>query len=299
MGHVSDADLERFSRGGMTAEALVPFVEHLAECETCARRLRARRSTARQYDAVVEEVLGVGDHVSEDDLHAYVDGRLPAEQREIFNSHLERCAACAAEVSELQAFAATYGAAPARRSWALRALAAAAVLLIALAGVVGWRLRPSYQAPPSAENRTPPRQVEQRQPDGSQRPEGDHAPAGGASAAPLVVSLLLAAHTSRSADVETTPTAAVFRETKELRLEVACDDAEFPRYRVTVQTATGATVLSRDGLEAVSSQSGRRVVVSLGADGLEATDYIMTLSGVTQDGASENISKSLFRVERP
>src|SRR5947209_3061470 len=105
--------------------------------------------------------------VTEDELHAYVDGELPADRRGAVEawlaSHPEDAARVAAWRVQAEAIRARYGAVAAEpvsarfdldrlargtRSW--RAVAAAAVLAAFLAGgVVGWMAHGASAAAPS------------------------------------------------------------------------------------------------------------------------------------------------------
>jgi anti-sigma factor RsiW len=105
--------------------------------------------------------------VTEDELHVYVDGELPADRREAVElwlaSHPEDAARVAAWRAQAEAIRARYGAVvnePVpdrltlgrimrnRRSWAAIA-AAAAVAAFAIGGVVGWMARGASAAAPS------------------------------------------------------------------------------------------------------------------------------------------------------
>lgn len=106
--------------------------------------------------------------VTEDELHVYVDGELPADRREAvetwLSSHPDDAARVAAWRAQAEAIRARYGAAihepvpdrltlrwilRSRRSWGAIA-AAAAVMAFVVGGVAGWMARGASAAAPSA-----------------------------------------------------------------------------------------------------------------------------------------------------
>jgi hypothetical protein len=130
--HVTDSDIERFRGRELPAGALVVFADHLGTCGQCRARLATSHDLA-SAERAFDSAIGVSDsHVPEDDVHAYVDGRLDAMRRRRIDAHLERCASCAEEMRDLQRFAADGHAVHGRRgTWWYIGLAAAAVLLLA------------------------------------------------------------------------------------------------------------------------------------------------------------------------
>lgn len=132
--HITDDDIERFSRRTLPAAAVVPLTDHLADCADCQRRLSSSCNLEAALGSFGHVWDGSSDHVAESDVHAFVDGRLGDAHRNEITGHLGRCAACRDEVRDLQSIAA----APRETSrfpWAWRygGLAAAAMLLFALA----------------------------------------------------------------------------------------------------------------------------------------------------------------------
>ena len=71
------------------------------------------------------------EHVTSEDLAAYLDGHLPPTRRESVAAHLAACAECRAEVVELRSVLGAHGERP-RMSRAVIALAAAAALVFAI-----------------------------------------------------------------------------------------------------------------------------------------------------------------------
>jgi hypothetical protein len=143
--HLSDADIERFRRGVLSGGPLVAFAEHIAGCESCRGRLDGAVGGARS-EAMFEAAIGLDDsHVSDDDLHAYVGGRMGGARQAEIEAHLASCASCAGETRDLQGF--LRDAYPPRRTvgkfW-YAGLAAAAVLMVI---AVPWALRGLRSSP--------------------------------------------------------------------------------------------------------------------------------------------------------
>jgi hypothetical protein len=139
--HVTDADIERFWRKALPGAALVLFTDHLDICADCRRRLSRQRDLEAALASIERGLDREGQHVSESDVHAFVDGQLDPPRRHEISAHLVLCASCAAEVRDLQGWAAEEGlqasaAAPAatriRPAWWYGGLAAAALLALAV-----------------------------------------------------------------------------------------------------------------------------------------------------------------------
>lgn len=140
--HVTDADIERFWRKILPAGALVPFSDHVDTCADCRRRVFRPRDLETTLVTLELGLDSEAQHVPESDVHAFVDGQLDPARRRQISTHLDLCASCAAEVRDLQQWAAedrklqASAAAPVSRSvrpaWWYGGLAAAAVLMLAL-----------------------------------------------------------------------------------------------------------------------------------------------------------------------
>jgi hypothetical protein len=113
--HPSEADLDRFRRRTLSAGELVAFSDHFERCEAC--RHRVADSAAGQTIDLLDRVVGRSTHhVSEDNIHGYVNHTLDAQQRHDVESHLQHCRSCADEIRDLQSFADS-DRRPDRRSW--------------------------------------------------------------------------------------------------------------------------------------------------------------------------------------
>jgi hypothetical protein len=138
--HVTDLEIERYREHRLPAGDLMVFSDHIAECDDCRRRLATAVDVRRLQGAAIREWEDEADHVPETDVQAYVDRTLvPSRQLEVAR-HLEVCAACAAEIRDLQAFAASDGGVRRARWPVYTGLAVAAGLLLAIAAsyLVPW-----------------------------------------------------------------------------------------------------------------------------------------------------------------
>jgi hypothetical protein len=104
--HVTDEEIDRLGRRELTPTELMRFADHVAACGDCRQRLSRRRGVETAEIALDRALSDPVDHVPEPDIHAFVDGRLDAARRRDIAGHLDRCAACAEEVRDLQQFAA-------------------------------------------------------------------------------------------------------------------------------------------------------------------------------------------------
>lgn len=127
--HLTDAEIDRFRRHALSGGALIRFADHLDACEPC--RLRAAGAGDGRTRLPFDAALGLPDvHVTENEVHLYADGALDVGRRAEIDEHLAHCAACAAEIRDLEQFARsdrTSG----QRPWWYAGLAAAAVLALA------------------------------------------------------------------------------------------------------------------------------------------------------------------------
>jgi hypothetical protein len=117
------------------------------------------------------------------------------------------------------------------------------------------------------------------------------------SSAPAFVSLLLFASGVRGAETGVPPTLIVPRGTQQVRLQLKLKDNSYQRYQLELRAIGGKEIFSRQSVKPHATKTGASFVLSLPAAKFSSGDYMLTLKGVTQDGAVEDVSKSLFRVE--
>jgi hypothetical protein len=118
------------------------------------------------------------------------------------------------------------------------------------------------------------------------------------AAAPVIASLVLAAGGVRGADTGTPPELVIHKDTQQVRLQLKLRESEYRSYQLVLQAVGGGEVFSRSRLKPAASRSGVSFTVTLPASKLAAGDYLLTLRGATPGGEVEDVSQSLFRVEK-
>lgn len=147
-GHLTADDLQRFRSGAAPPSETAAAARHLATCGDCARRGTELASRGADAGWLPRAVAGEGEHPDSEAIVDFVRGALHGERRRAMQTHLDVCAMCRREVTELKA-----DVAPAAPRLAFRVAAAiAAALVIALAWLLLMRKPPSSpgQAPPVA-----------------------------------------------------------------------------------------------------------------------------------------------------
>ena len=81
-----------------------------------------------------------------------------------------------------------------------------------------------------------------------------------------------------------------------VRLNLKFSDAPYDRFEVSVRTVDGQQVISRAGLKASGSGTGKTVTLSFDSSLLRRQDYIATLSG-RKNRTPETIAEYYFRVQ--
>jgi anti-sigma factor RsiW len=114
---------------------------------------------------------------------------------------------------------------------------------------------------------------------------------------PAVVSLVFAIGSVRGLD-DLPPTLKIPAGTEQVRLELNLKENDYAQYGIALHAVGGTEILNRQGLQPNRTASGWRLELPLPADRVAPGDYMLTLSGTTRDGARDEVSKSLFRVER-
>jgi hypothetical protein len=110
------------------------------------------------------------------------------------------------------------------------------------------------------------------------------------------VSLLLSVPAVRSPETEPAPTLTIPAGTREVRLQLAIEAAEYPHYRVAVNPVAAPAVVTRSNLLPQRSGAGARIQVTVPAERLAAGDYVLTLSGERPSRAAQDVAQLLFRV---
>ncbi len=86
--------------------------------------------------------------------------------------------------------------------------------------------------------------------------------------------------------------------TEQVRLQLNLRENYYLRYQAVLKSADGKTILTSRRLTTTNKKSGATLGLLVPARMFTSGDYILTLRGVNQSGEVEDVSKSLFRVER-
>jgi anti-sigma factor RsiW len=107
--HVTAQQIDQYRDKAMPPEELLAFDRHLAECGECRKQLASSERVSKLLRGL-ESAAAAPQHLSYDQMAAYVDGKSEEIDREIVESHVELCARCAAELGDLASFAQTMAA---------------------------------------------------------------------------------------------------------------------------------------------------------------------------------------------
>jgi hypothetical protein len=116
--------------------------------------------------------------------------------------------------------------------------------------------------------------------------------------APAFVSLLLTLGGIRDTETGPPPTLIIPPGTAQVRLQLSLKEHDYPSYRAVLQAVGGGEIFSRQGLRPKTTRSGASLAFILPAGKFVTGDYLLTLRGVSPGGEVDDVSKSLFRVER-
>jgi hypothetical protein len=73
---------------------------------------------------------------------------------------------------------------------------------------------------------------------------------------------------------------------------------DYRNYEAILQPVGEVSVFTRKSLAPITTKSGRVLSLSVPSAKFSTGDYMLTLKGVAQGGEREEISKSLFHVEK-
>jgi hypothetical protein len=117
------------------------------------------------------------------------------------------------------------------------------------------------------------------------------------NAAPAFVSLLLVASAVRGAETSA-PTLSIPEGTRDVHIHLKTSENEYQSYQLEVHAVGGKSIFNRENVKPKVNKSGAIFMFSLPASKFAAGDYILTLKGAMPSGEVEDVSKSLFRVEK-
>jgi type II secretory pathway pseudopilin PulG len=116
--------------------------------------------------------------------------------------------------------------------------------------------------------------------------------------APHSVSLALIVSGVRGGDSNQIPTLVIPPGTTQARLLLNLKESNYPSYRASLQTITGVEIFSQTNVKPGSKKTGASFVFTVPAHKFANGDYVLTLRGINPDGEVDDLSKSLFRVEK-
>lgn len=106
--HLSTQNVDRYRQRLMSPAELLAVDDHLASCETCCRMLDDPQLLQSAFSHVRSELRATArakpEHLSYEQMAAFVDGEMTGVDLEVVKSHMEMCVPCTAEVRDLLAF---------------------------------------------------------------------------------------------------------------------------------------------------------------------------------------------------
>jgi anti-sigma factor RsiW len=104
--HLTQKQIEDYSRNRLSAAELLATGDHLDQCETCRERVEAGLNVDATFFALREETFaGNGAaHLTSEQTAGYVDKNLSGEELQVVTDHLSTCERCAFAVDDLRAF---------------------------------------------------------------------------------------------------------------------------------------------------------------------------------------------------
>jgi hypothetical protein len=118
------------------------------------------------------------------------------------------------------------------------------------------------------------------------------------SAAPAVVTLLLAASAVRGSEAASPPTLEIPKGTQHVRVQLALKDNDYLSYQIVLRAVAGPEIFKGQNLKPRVNKSGAVFSLSVEPAKFMTGDYMLTLKGALQNGELEDVSKSLFRIEK-
>jgi hypothetical protein len=101
----------------------------------------------------------------------------------------------------------------------------------------------------------------------------------------------------RGVETGAAPTLVVREGTREVRLRLELRENEYQSYQIVLQAAGGREVF-KGRVKPQTDRRGASFTVTLPASRVSAGDYVLTLRGSAPGGELEDVSQSLFRVEK-
>jgi len=113
-----------------------------------------------------------------------------------------------------------------------------------------------------------------------------------------VASLVLTASGARGIDTGAAPKLVIHPGTHQVRFQLNLKENEYRRYHVALREVGGREIFNRQNFKPRITRSGATFTFSLPASLVNSGDYLLMLKGLTKSGDLEDVSESLFRVEK-
>jgi anti-sigma factor RsiW len=106
--HLTQKQIEDYSRNRLPGAELLAAGDHLDQCAMCRERVEAGLDVDTAFFALREEVFvengNVSPHLTSEQATQYVDKDLSGEELQVATDHLSNCEQCAFAVADLRAF---------------------------------------------------------------------------------------------------------------------------------------------------------------------------------------------------
>jgi len=106
--HLSQKQVEDYSRHNLPATELLAVSDHLDECDLCRQRVEAGLNGDSAFFGLHDEAFGENGlsaaHLTSEQTGEYVDKNLSGEALQVVTDHLGNCEQCALAVEDLRAF---------------------------------------------------------------------------------------------------------------------------------------------------------------------------------------------------
>src|SRR5882724_4354744 len=103
--HISSQQLEGYLNKTLPPDELIRVDDHLSACDVCHQHLSAMLSLSKKPRVIESDESRINDeesdHVTYEQLAAYVDLELDEFDREIVESHITLCTQCSEETRSL------------------------------------------------------------------------------------------------------------------------------------------------------------------------------------------------------
>jgi len=115
---------------------------------------------------------------------------------------------------------------------------------------------------------------------------------------PIVASLVLLASGIRGVDTGAPPRLVMPQGTQQVRLQLNLSEHDYQSYQLALQPVGGREICHRQHFKPKPNRSGVSFIIQLPAAKVSTGDYMLTLKGFTTKGELEDVSQSIFRVEK-